>query len=191
MEEMVQTAVDTQPDVSTVTADTVLPEGDAWDVKYNKQHHTLSREAVTQYAQMGMKYEAVAPLLSTLKSVAEREGKTLKDWVQALDERPSETTDDALTRRMADEYAVLRREIPTVAEFSALPSEAVREAAETGISLLDAYLRYEHRERCRIDAAQAAADAAAATSVGAQADGNAPAATSVESAMMAGIWGAR
>ncbi len=188
MEEMVTTAVDTQPDVSTVTAEDTHSEG--LEVKYNKQHHTLSREEATHYAQMGMKYESVEPLLSTLKTVAEREGKTLKDWVHGVSERPSDAAEtDALTQRMAEEYAVLKREVPDVAEFPALPPDAVRMAAEEGIPLLDAYLRFEHRERRRIAAEREAQAAAAAAGVGTQADGAAPALSAVETAMMKGIWG--
>ena len=186
MEDMVTTAVDTQPDVSTETAEDTAPAG--LEVKYNKQHHTLSPEEATHYAQMGMKYESVEPLLSTLKTVAEREGKTLKDWVQSIGDAPSDATDDPLTQRMAEEYAALRREVPEVAEFGALPPEAVRMAADEGIPLLDAYLRFEHRERRRIAAEREAQAAAAAAGIGTQSDGGTPAMSSVESAMMAGIW---
>ena len=184
---------------------------DFLEVKFNKQAVTLSREDATRYAQKGMKYDTVEPLLVTLREAAAREGKTLAAWVEgvaatARDTTPTPTDDpthgveepqqgttenggDALAARLAEDYLILRREVPEVGGFDTLPPETLREAAESGISLLDAYLRHEHRERCRIAAAQAAQHAAAAAAVGSQADAAIPELSSAERAMLRGVWG--
>ncbi len=188
---------------------------DTLEVKFNKQTYTLSREDATRYAQKGMKYDTVEPLLVTLREVAAREGKSLSALVEGLrgetsgseeacrgeqcspasmaepprstDGRPYEA--DALAERLAEQYLELRREVPSVGGFDTLPPEALREAAESGISLLDAYLRHEHRERCRVAAEQAVQSAAAAASTGTQAAGAAEEMSPVVSAMMRGLWG--
>lgn len=196
MDEILNTAADTQPEVSTVAAEDIpaadeaaTATEDGISVKFNKQTHTLSREEAIRYAQMGMKYDTVEPLLGTLKEVAAREGKTLAEWVGTLGERPTPDPNEALAARLAEEYDVLRREVPSVGEFSALPDEVVRQAAEEGIPLMDAYLRWEHRERCRIEAERAAQSKAAASATGALSPGAAAYASPTEAAMLRGIWG--
>ena len=203
-----------QPEMMTAEGGTTPPtEGDTdgFTVKYNKEHVTLSREDAIRYAQMGMKYDTVRPMLDTLHAVAAREGKTLTAYVEGLAEgaTPSVTAcavppppkeeaipsvacgDDstAIADRLAEDYLTLCREIPTVGAFDALPPAVLSEAAESGISLLDAYLRYEHRERARIAADTAAAAAAAEHSLGSQAAGASPDITAAERAMLRGVWG--
>lgn len=192
MDEMLLTA-DTQPQVSTEAAEDTAadaaapPEADAFEVKFNKQTHTLSRQDAIRYAQLGMKHETVEPLLLTLKEVAAREGKTLKEWVGTLSERPAPA--DPLAARLAEEYETLHREVPEAGTFEELPAEAVRQSVEEGIPLMDAYLRYAYRERRRTEAARASQQAAAAAATPSLADGAVAYASPAESAMMRGVWG--
>ena len=222
MDEILTTA-DTQPEVfadnvgdeSPTQPDATLPsqgEGDGTlSVKFNKQTVALSREDATRYAQKGMKYDTVEPLLTKLREVAAREGKTLAAWVEgmagadggdtAVSDLPTDDTpditqnqdahgaSDALAARLAEDYLLLRREVPEVGGFDTLPPDALREAVESGISLLDAYLRHEHREQCRVRAEQAAHSAAAEHSVGSLAAAAVPEPSSTERAMLRGVWG--
>jgi hypothetical protein len=191
MDEIQTAAADTLPEVSTEpTATDAAPEAsDTLSVKFNKQVHTLSREDATRYAQKGMKSDTVEPLLTTLKQVATREGKTLAQWVDTLGDRQAPTPEEALTQRLAAEYTALRAFVPDVGEFGTLPPEAVRQAVGEGIPLLDAYLRYAHRERCRIETERAAQAAAAAAATGTQSAGGGAEVSSVEAAMLRGVWG--
>lgn len=191
MDEPVTTAPDTQPDVSTeAAADTAAPAADeGLEVKFNKQTHRLSREDAVRYAQMGMKYDSVEPLFKTLKALAAAEGKPLNEWVEGLKSRPAPTADEALTQRLADEYEALCREVPIVGAFAALPEAVLHTAVADGVPLLDAYLRWEYRERCRTEAEHAAARTAAAATTGSLAGEAVSTATASESAMLRGIWG--
>ena len=186
MEETVTTVADVQPDASNVAAE-AEPAG--LSVKFNKQTHTLSHEQAVQYAQMGMKYESVEPLLATLKETAAREGKTFTEWVSGMAERPTPTPTDSLSQRLAEEDEALKAIVPQVGEFAQLPESVIRVAGEQGISLLDAYLRYEHGENVRIAAEREAAEAAAAQSAGTMASGGGQTASPVETALLQGIWG--
>lgn len=206
--------------------------GELFTVKFNKQLRSLSREDAVQYAQKGMKYDTVQPLLDTLKYVATAEGKTLPELVEAIrvqneqnlfsrlmdrcgdeeiarelmevertrhqaayhhlleqEQNEERDTEEAVTRRMATEFEDLQREFPQFTEFGQVPSPIVRDSLSAGIPLLDAYLRHEHRERVKADAALATQQAAAEASTGTQASaGDAPA-SPVIAAMLRGVWG--
>ena len=203
-------------------------------VKYNKQAKSLSRADAVSYAQKGMKYDSVSPMLESLKYVAAAEGKTLAEFVDAIRNQHDENamaelidqcggndelagelfearkgkhkeayenllkaeqdaeveTEEAVTQRLADELAALREEFPEITEYSKLPKAVVREADEKGIPLLDAYLRFLHREQRKSEAAKAQQATAAKASVGAQAsaEGNETRDPTI-AAMMKGIWG--
>lgn len=239
----IQAMTDALPEASDTTAvtptaspdDAALPpsagDGDALTVKFNKQTVTLSRDDATRYAQKGMKYDTVEPLLTKLREIAAREGKTLAAWVEGIgardgsavseetalppgdgfsaepeappprdtrsrgqDEAPDAASSpgnasDCLAARLAEDYRLLCRTVPEVGGFDTLPPDVLREAAEHGISLLDAYLRHDYRERQRVAAEQAAQSAAAACSIGSQSAGAAAELSSAERAMMRGVWG--
>lgn len=221
----------TEADDNNVEAEPVHDE-QLLTVKYDKKIHALSRDDATLYAQKGMRYDAIEPLLETLKYVATSEGKTLAEFVEAIRqqnednlfsslmercgdediakellevekgkhrkayesllerEKNEETeTEEAVTKRMADEFGELRREFPQYSEFSKLPKAVVREAVEKGISLLDAQLRYEHRERVKVENAKADQASAAKASAGAQKSAGTETASPVEAALMKGLWG--
>ncbi len=191
MEELAVATADTQPQVLTEAVESIAApnEGDTLEVKFNKQTHRLSREDAVRYAQMGMKYDAVMPLLNTLKEVAAAEGKTLNEWVGAAKSHKPQSPDEALVARLAQEYTALCREVPTVGAFDTLPDDVVRTAVCEGVSLYDAYLRFEHRERCRIEAERASAAAARDAATGSMAGEALRAVSSAENAMLRGIWG--
>ena len=203
-------------------------------VKYNKQAKALSHKDAVSYAQKGMKYDSISPVLESLKYVAAAEGKTLAEFVQAIRDQHDENamaalvdrcggneeiarelfevekgkhqaayenllkaeqdaeteTEEAVTRRLADELAAVREEFPEVTEYSKLPKSVIREADEKNIPLLDAYLRFLHREQRKSEVVKSQQAAAAKASVWAQAstEGN-ETRDPLIAAMMKGIWG--
>lgn len=207
-------------------------EEERFTVKHNKQLHSLSRNDVMGYAQKGMKYDELKPVLDTLKYVAASEGKTLTELAEAIRKQNEETvfsrlmdrcgdeeiarellevekskhrsayesylererneeseTDEAVTRRMAEEFEELRKDFPQYASFDKVPSAIVRDAVERGITLLDAALRYDHRQRAKAEAAEAAQSAAAKNSAGPQQSAGMEQPSSAEAAFMKGLWG--
>ena len=201
-------------------------------VKHNKQVHSLSRDDAMAYAQKGMKYDELQPVLETLKYVATSEGKTLAEFVEAIrkqnednlftrlmdrcgdeeiakellevekskhkaayetllqnERNEQDETEEALAKRLADEFDSLRKEFPQYSEFAKVPKAVVRESYEKGISLLDAQLRYEHRQRVKVEKEKATQLAAAKASTGSQQATGAEQLSSVEAAMMKGLWG--
>lgn len=53
-------------------------------VKFNKKNIVLSAEDAAKYAQMGMKYEQLHPLIASLDLAAAREDKNLHDFVDEV-----------------------------------------------------------------------------------------------------------
>ncbi len=201
--------------------------------KFNKQMRYLSVTEARDYAEKGMKYDSLSPVLESLKYVAASEGKTLAEFVEAVrhqhdanlyaafmdrcggdeelakqllevekgkhqaayedllkTEKAAETeTEEAITKRLADELAEVRAEFPDIASFDKLPQSVIREADAKGISLLDALLRHEHREQRKTVAAKAEQAAAAKASAGAQAAAGTENTDPTIAAMMKGIWG--
>lgn len=219
-------------DEGTAEAEPPADEEQFFTVKYDKKLHTLSREDATRYAQKGMRYDAVQPLLDTLKYVATSEGKTLTEFVEAIrkqnednlysrlmdrcgdeeiarellevekgkhkaafesllerEKNEENETDEAVTKRMAKEFEALRQEFPQYTAFDKVPQSIVKEAVEKGVTLLDAQLRYEHRQRVKAENARASQAAAAKASTGTQQSAGTDGVSHVEAALMKGLWG--
>ena len=94
-----------------------------------------------------------------------------------------------LAKKLADEFMELRTEMPDIAEFKDIPQSVVDTAVKKGISLMDAYLRYQYTETKKTTAAKAAQENAAKRSVGSQADGIKENTDPTIDAMLAGVWG--
>lgn len=137
-------------------------------VKFNKQDYQLSVEEATAYAQKGMKFDTIEPMLNKLKELAQQKGTGLKELVEVLcDESPAEPEGD-VNERLAEEFCRLQEECPEVTGFEQLPKAVVEQALTDSEPLLFAYLRYCHREQRRINEAQLAAARAGAASAGPQ-----------------------
>ena len=136
-------------------------------VKFNKQDYHLTLDEATAYAQKGMKFDTLEPMLDKLKTVAQANGFGVRELVDALcDGTPEPSV--SVEARLAEEFGQLRAECPAVTEFSALPESVIRASVDDGIPLLYAYLRYEHRERTRVQAAAETARRTGESSAGAQ-----------------------
>lgn len=199
----------TEEGAATETA--LSDEEGLFSVKFNGQVKRLSQQDAIVYAQKGMNYDRLLPVLDSLKYVAASKGKTLVEFAEAIrkqhedscyealvdrcngdeelakqlfeveksknqsafesliaEENKKDTeSDEAITNRLAKELAEARAECPEISEYSKLPLSVRREAEEKGVHLLDAYLRYQHREQKKADVAKAEQAAAAKASVGA------------------------
>ena len=156
-------------------------------VKFNKQDYQLTLEEATAYAQKGMKFDTVEPMLDKLKTLAQQHGLGVRELVDTLCGEDGPAVSDE--ERLADDFCRLREECPDVSGFDALPESVIKTALHEGISLLDAYLRHEHRERMRVGAATDAARKASAASAGAQRSELTPTPDPAVQAMLQGVRG--
>lgn len=201
-------------------------------VKFNREFKTLSMEDAVTFAQKGMKYDSIAPMLETLKRIAAADGKTLNELVEHLNtsyeqrvydslleecggnesvaqrlfaaekaknkqayedmvanELQSERDDEeSVTQRMAESFAELKAEFPQFDQFKDVPNAVLKEAVTKGIPLLDAYLRYQHRESIRAGAVASRQAAAAKASTGAQNNGTISEEDAGINAFVRGLW---
>ena len=86
------------------------------------------------------------------------------------EQEAADAAEKTLTDRLAGEFGELREMFPDLTEWGALPKSVIEDAIKNERNLVDAYLRYQHREGANIERNRAAAAAAAAASVGSQAD---------------------
>ena len=89
--------------------------------------------------------------------------------------------------RLAGELVELRELVPEMADWDAIPQAVKEDAIKNNRNLTDAYLRYMHREGKNIEQNRAAQAAAAAATVGSQADkppaGGDPAIAQIDAAL--------
>ncbi len=135
-------------------------------VKFNKQDYQLSMEEATAYAQKGMKFDTIEPMLDKLKNLAQQNGTGLKELVDALCDTPQTADEGSVEERLVDEFLALQAQCPDITDFEQLPSSVVDEAVQSGESLLLSYLRYCYRENGKVREANAAAALAGAASTG-------------------------
>lgn len=86
----------------------------------------------------------------------------------AEEEPLCETAEEAVdvTQRLAEDFLMLAEEFPQFISPGQLPDEVLDTAAEQGIPLLDAYLRYRWQEEKKVAAAAAQRQQAAQQSAG-------------------------
>ena len=159
-------------------------DGFVLPVKFNKQEYQLSLEDATVYAQKGMKYTSLEPLLTRLNDLAHANGQSPAAFVDAL---CGKTVD--VNERLADEFCRLQEECPEVDSFDQLPDEVVQTALDRGIPLYYAYLRHQAAEYRRIRTATATTQAAAQASAGGQHSETRGMPDPTVEAMVRGVWG--
>lgn len=93
-----------------------------------------------------------------------------------------------LAERLAADFLEMQKEFPEMTEFKEIPTAVVDTAVRKGISLMDAYLRYQHQENRKIAATRKTQKEAEKASAGSQAAGTEEASNPTMDAMMAGVW---
>lgn len=93
-------AAETQPaPAASEEVTTPATEASGITIKYNHAFRDLTAEEAKAYAQMGVRYESITPMLDKLRAVASYQGKTVDEIVNALVEK-----DDAdMRQRILDE----------------------------------------------------------------------------------------
>lgn len=91
--------------------------------------------------------------------------------------------------RLAGELVELKELVPEMADWDDVPKSVIDDAVKNNRNLTDAYLRYMHREGKNIEQNRAAQAAAAAATVGSQADKPPAGENPAIAAIMRGVWG--
>lgn len=158
-------------------------------VKYNKEIINLELNKAAELAQKGLKFEAIAADYENLKRIAAEKGKSVSEFLCALEQENSAARKKELieecggNEKMAD-YVLslekkpeenigleeLKAEFPDIKDISDLPQSVVENAQMKGTLLLDEYLRYRHNEKRNARKAALQTENAANLSIGSQTD---------------------
>lgn len=95
---------------------------------------------------------------------------------------------DEINSRLAEEYLMLKKEMPQAPQYSELPNAVILEAAEGKRDLYSAYLHYLHKEKLKIDAAKKSQIAAKTASLGKMSKGSEDNMSSSDRNFLLGLW---
>lgn len=138
-------------------------------VKFNKEVKEISLEEAKELAQKGMKFDAVSEILERLKSLSTDEGKSVLEYIAALEKKAmlkraeglidgcsnKEELLELITNRGFDKkpdvlgFDELRSAYPELDDISKVPEEVLENANLYGRNLFDEYLRYLFEKRKR------------------------------------------
>ncbi len=94
----------------------------------------------------------------------------------------------SVNSRLADEYLVLKAELPNAPEYAKLPDSVIIEAANGKRDLLSSYLCHLNREKIKIDAAQKIQEAANNASTRSMKSAGSDNVNSQERSFLSGLW---
>lgn len=109
--------------------------------------------------------------------------------ISEVEKQESEKESEELTKRLADEYTELKKDIPDVADFSKLPKSVLNDAIEKGVSLYDAYLRYQFKQSKKAASVAAKQEKAKQQSTGSVASKETQNTSPEIESLMKGLWG--
>lgn len=123
--------------------------------------------------------------------LAAEEGKHAGAVKKMIDDESAETEADIKAERekIAAQYEELRELCPEIKNVKDIPQSVLKTAAEKKISLLDAYLRYQHTNAANTAKAKETAAASAAASAGSMRSGACSGTDPLVAAMRSGMWG--
>lgn len=158
-------------------------------VKFNKEIRNLQLDEAAELAQKGLKFDAIAEDYGNLKRIAASDGKSVSEFLQALDKsnreaRRKELLEECGGNEEIADYVLnlenipdgdmglkeLKAEFPEIKDISDLPESVVENARLKGSLLLDEYLRYRHTAKRNARKAAAQSEGANSASIGSQID---------------------
>lgn len=163
--------------------------GELIDLLVNSNDKLLYRQTLSECSG---NETAARRLFEVEKNERQRKFESAKAAEQEQAQREEQQERNQLQQRLADDFLTLSREVPDkYAKFADVPAPVVEAAVKENISLLDAYLRFEHRETHKSEAErsrQAQAAGRSAGSLGGDRGSPAPELDSFERAFHRALW---
>ena len=94
----------------------------------------------------------------------------------------------SINESLANQYVMLKKEMPDVPEYCDLPDSVIIEAAEGKRDLYSAYICYLHKEKTKIDAAKKTQMAASGASSGKMSQNENDGMSSSDANFLRGLW---
>lgn len=165
------------------------------EVKYNKQFRRLSLSEARDYAEKGMKYDSLIPVLDRLKELSPDGSMSLAQLADHLSKEKEKRASDAAAaeeesrhNRLTEQYLQLKSKIPEIGSIREVPEQVIEQSLASGVPLYHAYLAYRHEQMMLSASADAAQKQAESAAAGSQADAPDRLSSPEIAAMLKGIW---
>ncbi len=165
------------------------------EVKFNKQLRRLSSSEARDYAEKGMKYESLIPVLDRLKGLSPDSSMSLAQLADHLFKEKEEkerlvqeaAQNDGRQDRLTAQYLVLKQKFPDVG-IRDIPKQVIEQSLTGEVTLYHAYLGYLHEEQMKAARAETASQKAALAATGRLHDAPDTLSSPEIAAMLKGIW---
>ena len=165
------------------------------EVKFNKQLRRLSESEARDFAEKGMKYDSLIPVLNRLKELSPDSSMSIAQLVDHLfkerEERASReqnaAQNDGRQNRLTAQFIELKSKFPEI-NIREIPKSVIEQSLKGEIPLYYAYLGYLHSEKVRAQRSSAAQEKASAAATGGLKDSPDRLSSPEIAAMLKGVW---
>ena len=164
------------------------------EVKFNKQLRRLSESEARDFAEKGMKYDSLIPVLDRLKGLSPDSSMSLAQLVDHLfkerEERASmeqNEQNEGRQNRLTAQFIELKSKFPEI-NIREIPKSVIEQSLKGEIPLYYAYLGYLHGERLKAERSSVAQEKASAAATGGLKDSPDRLSSPEIAAMLKGIW---
>lgn len=165
------------------------------EVKFNKQLRRLSESEARDFAEKGMKYDSLIPVLNRLKELSPDSSMSIAQLVDHLfkerEERASReqnaAQNDGRQNRLTAQFIELKSKFPEI-NIREIPKSVIEQSLKGEIPLYYAYLGYLHGERLKAERSSVAQEKASAAATGGLKDSPDRLSSPEIAAMLKGIW---
>ena len=164
------------------------------EVKFNKQLRRVSESEARDFAEKGMKYDSLIPVLDRLKGLSPDSSMSLAQLVDHLfkerEERASmeqNEQNEGRQNRLTAQFIELKSKFPEV-NIREIPKSVIEQSLKGEIPLYYAYLGYLHGEKVKAERSSVAQEKASAAATGGLKDSPDRLSSPEIAAMLKGIW---
>ena len=164
------------------------------EVKFNKQLRRLSESEARDFAEKGMKYDSLIPVLNRLKELSPDSSMSIAQLVDHLfKEREERASNEQIEQnegrqnRLTAQFIELKSKFPEV-NIREIPKSVIEQSLKGEIPLYYAYLGYLHGERLKAERSSVAQEKASKAATGGLKDSPDRLSSPEIAAMLKGIW---
>ena len=166
------------------------------EVKFNKQLRRLSLSEARDFAEKGMKYDSLIPVLNRLKELSPDGSMSLAQLADHLFEEKEKRASDAQEaeelfgrqNRLTAQFIELKSKFPEIGGIRDVPKSVIEQSLNGEIPLYYAYLGYCHEQEQKAKLAAQSSEKATAATAGKLKDAPDTLSSPEIAAMLKGIW---
>ena len=166
------------------------------EVKFNKQLRRLSLSEARDFAEKGMKYDSLIPVLNRLKELSPDGSMSLAQLADHLFEEKEKRASDAQEaeelfgrqNRLTAQFIELKTKFPEIGGIRDVPKSVIEQSLNGEIPLYYAYLGYCHEQEKKAKLAAQSSEKATAATAGNLKDAPDTLSSPEIAAMLKGIW---